>query len=136
MVTFLQLLPLAVNLGISALFLNTLRRDKIPLITAIAAIESGGTLPAELLSYTRGLTAAWGVFLILLGIKHLLLEWPQGWWFAALLTDSISIGLFFLLEFAWRKQKFPERSFAPPWVLFRLIRRQGGIFSLYRQCMA
>jgi uncharacterized membrane protein len=133
--TFLQLLPLAVNLGISFLFLNTLRRDKTPLITGIATIESGGSLTAELMIYTRRLTAAWGLFLILLAIKHLILEWPQGWWVAALLADSIAVGLFFLLEFAWRKRKFPGYTFAPPWVLARLIRKQGGLFRLYRRCM-
>jgi uncharacterized membrane protein len=132
----LYLLPLAVNFSVAFLFLSTLRRSKIPLVTAIATIESGGILSAELMPYTRRLTAVWGVLLILLGIKHLVLEWPQGWWIAALLTDSIAIGLFFIAEFFWRKAKFPECVFAPPWTLFRLIRRQGGLFHLYRQCMA
>jgi uncharacterized membrane protein len=131
----LQLLPLVVNFAVSFLFLNTLRHGKIPLITAIAIVESGAALPIALALYTRRLTAVWGVFLILLGVKHLTLEWPQGWWITALLADSIAIGLFFFLEFTWRKLRFPECTFAPPWTLFRLIRQQGGLFRLYRQCM-
>ncbi|MGV3628196.1 MAG: hypothetical protein ACO1PN_10995 [Betaproteobacteria bacterium] len=134
--TPLQLLPLAVNFAISFLFLSTLRHGKTPLITAIAMIESGAVLlPPELVRYTRRLTAVWGIFLILLGAKHLILEWPQGWWIAALLADSVAIGLFFLLEFALRKLNFPGRTFASPWTLFRLIQQQGGLFRLYRQCM-
>lgn len=132
----LQLLPLAINFSVSFLFLSTLRRGKTPLITAIAIIESGPVLPAGLARYTRRLTAIWGLFLILLGVKHLILEWPQGWWFTALLADSIAIGSFFLLEFAWRKSSFPEHTFVPPWALFRLIRRHGGLCRLYRRCMA
>ncbi len=131
----LQLLPLAINSAVSFLFLSTLRHGKTPLITAIAIIESGPALPAGLARYTRRLTAAWGLLLMLLGVKHLILEWPQGWWVAALLVDSCVIGLFFLLEFVWRKLRFPDHAFAPPWTLFRLIRQQGGLFRLYRQCM-
>lgn len=130
-----QLMPLAANFAVSFLFLSTLRRGKIPLITAIALIESGAALPAELTLYTRRLTAVWGALLMLLGVKHLIVEWPPGWWGVALLADSTAIGLFFLMEFTWRKSKFPERTFAPPWTLFRLIRQQGGLFHLYRQCM-
>ena len=133
---WLQLLPLVVNASLSFVFLSTLRRDKIPLITAIATIEAGEALPTELAIYTRRLTIAWGVFLILLGIKHLLIEWPQGWELATLLADSIAVSLFFLLEFVWRKRRFSERTFESPWKLFQLIRQHGGLFRLYRQCMA
>ena len=133
---WLQLLPLAVNASLSFVFLSTLRRDKTPLITAIATIEAGEALPAELAIYTRRLTMAWGAFLILLCIKHLLIKWPQGWELATPLVDSIAVSLFFLLEFAWRKRRFSERTFESPWGIFKLIRQHGGLFYLYRRCMA
>ncbi len=132
---FTHLLSPAINFAVAFLFLSTLRPGKTPLISAIAVMESGGPLPPELASYTRRLTGAWGLFLVLLGGKHLVLEWPQGWWLAAVFLDTAAIASFFVLEFAWRRQRFPDRSFATPWALFMLIRRQGGIFRLYRQCM-
>lgn len=133
--TWLHLLPLAVNASLSFVFLSTLRKDKTPLISAIAAIEAGGMLPAELTTYTRRLTMAWGAFLILLCIKQLFVAWPQGWELAALLVDSIAVSLFYLLEYSWRKWKFSRRNFESPWVLYGLIRQHGGLIRLYRQCM-
>lgn len=132
---WIQLLPLAVNASISFVFLSTLRRDKTPLITAIATIEAGGTLPTELAMYTRRLTMIWGIFPILLGIKHLFITWPQGWELAALLVDSIAVSLFFLLEFAWRQRRFLGHTFVSPWTLLQLIRQHGGLFHIYRRCM-
>jgi len=133
--TLFQLLPLAVNLGVSGLFLTTLRRGKTPLVTALATMEQGKALTPRFAIYTRRLTAAWGLLLILLGVTHLVIEWADSWWIASWLIDWIAIGLFFLVEFAWRIFRFPGFQFASPWTLFRLVQRQGGLYRLYRRCM-
>jgi uncharacterized membrane protein len=134
--TVFSFLPFAVNLVVSIGFLSTLRRGNTPLITAIAQIEQGGTIPAELAVHTRRLTAVWGLLLFSLAVKHLFLEWPHDLWFLSVAADSLAIGLFFLLDFGWRALRFPGYTFASPWRLIKLIRQQGGIYRLYRQCLA
>jgi uncharacterized membrane protein len=134
-----QLLPLAVNLIISGLFLCTLVPGKMPLITAIATVEQGGNLPADLARYTRSLTAVWGCFLLLLGVSQSAMTWPSAWRgyeFTSLFADSLAIILFFLLEFVWRRFRFPAYRFDSPWQLWKLIRDQGGMYRLYRKCMS
>jgi uncharacterized membrane protein len=134
-----QLLPLVLNLVVALFFLVTLKEGNTPLISAIARIEQGGDLPPGLAAYTRRLTYAWGGFLILLGLSHL----PLGQFLELhlhpvlqLLIDPFAILCFFALEFTWRVRRFPDSRFASPWKLWRLIRRNGGLYQLYHQCIA
>ena len=129
---------LIINLVVSALFLSTLQRGKTPLITAIARIEHGGVLPADLSHYSRCLTAAWGGFMILLGMLQTACAWlstSQSYGIIPFFANSFAIVLFFGLEFIWRVRRFRNHSFAPPWALWGLIRQQGGWYRLYRRCM-
>ncbi|MFN0160131.1 MAG: hypothetical protein ACKVQQ_02810 [Burkholderiales bacterium] len=134
----LILLPLIANLAVARLFFITLKRGNTPLITAFARVEQGGGLSPELVTYTRRLTGIWGVFLLLLGMSHLLpfrsaaVHPGHAMQF---LFDPALIACFFLIEFAWRVRRFPAHRFVPPWELWALIRRQGGLFHLYRQCL-
>lgn len=132
-----QSLTLVVNLIAARFFLVTLKQGNTPLITAIACLEQGGDLPPSLAAYTRRLTCAWGVFLICLGVSHLLF----GWIFELTLhpalqffIDPAALLLFFALEFVWRVHHFPTCHFVAPWKLWVLIRRNGGLLQLYRQC--
>ncbi len=135
----LQLLPVAINLIVARFFLVTLRPGNTPLITAIARIEQGGVLSPGLAAYTRRLTLGWGSFLILLGLSHLLL----GQYFEQylhpvlqLLIDPLAILCFFALEFTGRVRRFPDCRFVPPWKLWGLIRRNGGLYQLCHQCIS
>ena len=133
----LQLLPLVVNVIVARFFLVTLKRGNTPLITAMALLEQGGVLPSGLAAYTRRLTGAWGGFLIFLGLSHLLFGQLLALHLHPVLqffVDPVAIICFFALEFAWRVRSFPNCRFAPPWKLWGLIRRSGGLYRLYRQC--
>lgn len=133
----LQFLPLAINLIVAQFFLATLKQGNTPLITAIARTEQDGILPPGLANYTRRLTGAWGGFLIVLGLSHLLSARSPALHLhpaLELFIDPVLIVFFFAIEYAWRVRRFPHYRFAPPWKLWGLIRRSGGIYKLYRQC--
>ncbi len=123
----------ALLLAIAALgFARTLRAGKTPLIASIVEVLEGddaNNLPAPLRRYTRGLTLAWAVLLGSLALVNLSLALcavPGGvlasvgitppfsvsntqWsWFANGFNYGI-VGVFFLLEFAYRRHCFPER---------------------------
>jgi len=131
------LLPLAANLAVACVFLVTLRSGNTPLVTVIASIEQGAPLPERLARYTRRLTLAWGTVLILLGLASVLISRTVAWNRALVIVgDSVAILMFYMLEYAWRILFFPERRFASPWKLWQLIRQQGGLYRLYRRCLA
>ena len=114
-------------------FARSLRPDRVPLITRIVSGVDGvppERLPADVAAYARGLTAAWTVVLSLLGLANLALAllaepggllsqvglaspWPishEQWsWFANLLNYGL-LGGFFVLEFQWRRRRFPDRE--------------------------
>ncbi|MDQ3039511.1 MAG: ketosynthase [Pseudomonadota bacterium] len=135
--TDFAMLPLlvmpAILLGIVSLgFARTLRAGRTPLIASIVEVLEGDdvdTMPPPLRRYTRGLTLAWAVLLAGLALVNAglaLLAVPGGvlasvgltppltvtnvqWsWFANGFNYGI-VGLFFVVEFAYRRQCFPER---------------------------
>ncbi len=135
--TSVAMLPLlvmpALLLAAAALgFARTLRVGRTPLIASIVEALEGddaGNLPAPLRRYTRGLTLAWAVLLAVLAVVNaglalcavpggvlasigitppFLVTNTQWSWFANGFNYAI-VGLFFLLEYAYRRRCFPER---------------------------
>lgn len=128
----LLLVPVAFIALVAWAFARTLRTGSVPLITRIvAALESkpAAALDDDLLRYTRRLTLAWALMLLLLALCNLLLAAiavPNGllatfgvvpavsvtetqWsWFANWLNYGI-VGGFFMLEYLYRKRRFPGR---------------------------
>ncbi|NLA67781.1 MAG: ketosynthase [Gammaproteobacteria bacterium] len=133
----LLLAPVVFVAAIAWLFARSLWSPRGALITRIVAALDGSTpatLAPELLAYSRGLTAAWALALAVLALANLLLalvaepggllaqlglrapvtitreQWSL---FANILTYGI-VGGFFVVEFAYRKHRFPGRhgSFA------------------------
>jgi uncharacterized membrane protein len=128
--------PVLLNLFFAWLFGHTLRRGP-PLIERLARAMSVHVEPIDpaLLAYARRLTLAWTLLFLLLAAVNLglaLLARPDGlllaagieppltvsqglWSLFANLLNYVIVGLFFVLEFAWRKHRFadlPYRSFA------------------------
>lgn len=104
----LKLPPILLPASIAAVFLGTLRAGQVPLVTRMAAAERG-TLPPELLVYTRRVTQAWAVLCVGLSLAALAfaLFAPLPLW--SLFTNIISyvlIGLMFVGEYAWRRLRF------------------------------
>lgn len=113
-------------------FARTLRAGKTPLIASIVEVLEGDdatSLPVPLRRYTRGLTLAWAILLgglalvnaalalfaepggvlASVGIASPLTVTNRQWsWFANGFNYGI-VGLFFVAEFAYRRQRFPER---------------------------
>lgn len=128
----LLLMPVAFILMIAWLFARSLRPPRQPLISRIVSALEGVTpeqLEPEIRVYTRHLTAAWAGLLALLATVNLvlaLLAVPNGllavlgidapltvteaqWsWFANACNYGV-IGGFFLLEYLYRKRRFPGR---------------------------
>ncbi|MFL6585569.1 MAG: ketosynthase [Luteimonas sp.] len=129
----LLLVPVVFVLGIAWIFARTLRPGRTPLITRIVLGIEGGdgpdALDPDLRRYTRNLTAAWaGVLLLMAGANLLLalIASPSGllesigvasplpitqeqWSLWANLLNYGVIGGFFIIEFAFRKRRFPGR---------------------------
>ncbi len=113
-------------------FARTLRPGRIPLIASIVEVLEGddaANLPDRLQHYTRGLTLAWALMLGALALANLMLALcavPGGvlasvgiapplaishtqWsWFANGFNYGL-LGLFFVIEFNYRRHCFPER---------------------------
>ncbi|MEJ7746901.1 MAG: ketosynthase [Luteimonas sp.] len=128
----LLLVPFAFVALVAWWFARSLRRGRVPLISKIvAALErtTAQELTPELRSYTRGLTAGWAVLLSVIGLSNLTLAMiatPAGllaqlglqspvtvtqtqWsWFANLLDYGI-MGGFMVVEYLYRKHRFPGR---------------------------
>lgn len=129
----LLLVPVVFVVAIAWVFARTLRAGSVPLITRIVLGIEGGDGPEalgpDLRRYTRVLTAAWAGVLLLMAGANLLLAliaspagllesvgvpspWPitqEQWSLWANLLNYSVIGGFFIVEFAFRKRRFPGR---------------------------
>ena len=142
----LLLVPVAFVWLVAWVFARSLRRDRVPLILRIVSGIDGvppAQVPADVAAYARGLTAAWAWVLLLLGVANLVLAllatpgglldqvglaspWPitrtQWSWFANLLNYGV-VGGFFVLEFQFRRLKFPARDHG----FLDIVRRMGRL---------
>ena len=142
----LLLVPVVFVALVAWVFGRSLRPGRVPLITRIVSGLDGEPpeqLPADVAAYARGLTAIWAALLAAMGLANLVLAmlatpggllaqmglaspWPithEQWsWFANLLGYGV-VGGFFVLEFQWRRRRFPERNPG----FFGFLRRLGGL---------
>lgn len=142
----LLVVPILFVLLVAWIFGRSLRAGRVPLIARIVAGLDGvppDQLPADVAAYARGLTAAWAGVLGLMALVNLVLAllaspggllaqlgiaplWPithEQWsWFANLLGYGV-VGGFFVLEFHWRKRRFPGRDGG----FFTFLRRMGQL---------
>ena len=142
----LLLVPVVFVALVAWVFARSLRPGRVPLITRIVSALDGEAperLPADVAAYARGLTAIWAALLAAMGLANLVLAmlaspggllarmglaspWPithEQWsWVANLLGYGV-IGGFFVLEFQWRRRRFPERNPG----FFGFLRRLGGL---------
>ena len=139
--------PLLVAWG----FARSLLPGRIPLITRIVqALYSRAGMPvtAALERYTRRLSAAWALVLVLLAAVNLGLAmsavpdgllaafgiqpwWPvthEQWSWCANIADWGLIGGFFAVEYAVRSQFFPQRPYRNAWDFLRQMGQLGPAF--------
>lgn len=142
----LLLVPVAFVWLVAWVFARSLRPGRVPLINRIVSgldRVPPEQLPADVAAYARGLTGAWAGVLAGLGVANLVLAllatpgglldqaglaspWPitrtQWSWFANLLNYGV-VGGFFVLEFQWRRRRFPARYHG----FLYFMRRMGGL---------
>ena len=142
----LLLVPVAFIGLVAWMFGRTLRPGRVPLITRIVTVldeVAVERVEPALAAYTRALTLAWTVLLLVLAAVNLALAMiasPDGllaelglqapvtitrtqWsWFANLFNYGF-IAAFFVIEFQVRKRRFPGRY--PSFAAF--LRRLGGL---------
>ena len=112
----LRLVPVAfvglVAFGVA----RTLRAGRVPLVTRIVSAldrTPPAALPADLQAYARAVTRAWAWLLGALALFDLwmaLHATPEQWSWLANIGDYVVIGGFLLLEFAWRRRRFPAEA--------------------------
>ena len=118
--------PVVINVGLASWFGLTLRADKEPMISRFARIERG-TLPPELVAYTRRLTLAWTLFFLAMAAVSAALSMlpsPAPWaWFTSFGNWACVAALFFG-EHLYRRKRFPHYPHASPMRVIALVRRQ------------
>jgi uncharacterized membrane protein len=100
------------------LFGRTLRRGREPIITRLARLGRGGTLPPAMEPYTRGLTLAWCVFFaVQLAASALLLRFAsvESWSLFINVLNFPLLILMFTVDYLYRVIRFrgsPQSSIA------------------------
>jgi len=114
------LFPLAINVALFIVFGRTLINGREALITRFARLERDD-LPDVVVRYTSRLTAVWcGVF-ALLALEVVLLAVlasPEVWSLFVNLLNYIFVGTLFVLEYVYRRWRFPGQSAQSPWQFF------------------
>lgn len=133
----LDFVPIAVNLGLAALFAHSLRAPHTPMIArAIVAIEGEDRMALPgIADYARRLTVAWVIVFCVQFVLFIALVY---WWLPALPTESdarafavswLHVGGYVLpmgfmaVEYLFRRWHFRHLSHSPPRQFFRQLVR-------------
>jgi uncharacterized membrane protein len=115
--------PVALNLGLAALFARTLKSGHEPLISTFARVERG-TLEPDLARYTRRLAALWVAFFVGAAAVSALLAFlatPVIWgWFVAV-GNHVAVALLFMGEYLFRRWRFAQYRHASPLALAAIV---------------
>jgi len=109
-------LPVAINLGLAAVFAMTLRRGREPMIARFARAERGRLEP-DLVRYTRRLTGLWTAYFALAAAVTLALwlaGWPRALAAFAIAGNPLAMVALFVGEWWYRRRRFAHYVHAPP----------------------
>lgn len=124
----LYLPPVAAPLLIGWGFLRTLRPGQVPLVTDIGE-KARGPLSEEMRHYTRGVTIAWAICLMMIaswGILLPLLGSLELWSFFTNIVNQVLVGGLFIGEFIYRKYRFRDHDHPSFWQYLRIVFRTHG----------
>ena len=129
----LYIAPVLVPGFMAGVFGSTLLAGQVPLIEQLIRImEAGREEPEpEVLAYAHQLTRAWTLFFVLLSLTNLVLGGlaepdgmllaagitppvtvPELWWsLVANLIGYLLVAAFFLIEYAYRRHRFPRQPY-------------------------
>jgi uncharacterized membrane protein len=115
--------PVALNLGLAALFARSLNAGREPLISTFARAERG-TLEPDLARYTRTLTVLWVAFFVGAAAASALLAifaTPASWgWFVGA-GNYAAVALFVVGEYLFRRVRFRQYRHASPLALAAIV---------------
>jgi uncharacterized membrane protein len=104
----LLLPPIAIPLSLLIVFGASLRPGQQPMVTRFALLARG-SLPPELITYTRSVTVLWVVVFAILTLSAVLLSLfaSTEWWsLATNFLHYLLIGAVFAGEYAWRRWRY------------------------------
>jgi uncharacterized membrane protein len=119
--------PIASWLVLMLIFARTLRRGRVPLVTAIARL-CHDELPEAVARYTRGVTLAWSLFFaaVAAGLTIAAIALPlETWSLAANVASLPLVALFFAAEYAIRVRRFPDLEHVDPVAMAARLGRAG-----------
>lgn len=149
----LYVAPVLVPAFMAWVFGHTLAATRTPLIAQLIAVLHTNEQPPQpdVWTYARQLTRAWTVFFVVLATTNLLLALlaepaglliahgvqpgltvPQAWWswFANVIGYAL-VAVFFVIEYAYRRRRFPEQPYRN---IFEFFKRVGAAMpQLMRQ---
>ena len=108
----LYLPPIFISGGLLWLFASTLRAGREPLITTFARVVFQESDPQQLL-YTRRVTQLWSLFFLAMLLETVLLSLfapLELWSLFANVLNYLFIALLFVVEFSYRRLRFPQRT--------------------------
>jgi uncharacterized membrane protein len=111
--------PVVINGVLCAVFGLTLRRGHEPLITRFARMEHA-TLPADVETYTRRLTALWTLFFATMAVTTVALEIVASRTVYSLFSNLINwllLAAFLVGEYRYRRVRFPAYQHKPPYAI-------------------
>ena len=107
----LYLPPILINLMLLAIFARGLGGPGPSLVTRMAEIMHGEALPDEVAAYTHRVTWAWVILFAVMTTANLLLALlapREIWSLFANFINYLIVGLLFGVEYAIRRQRFPD----------------------------
>lgn len=110
--------PVLVNLGLGLFFWQSLRLPGEALVSRLARLIRQAPLPPEQLRYTRWVTGIWAVFFFLMALESMLLALfaPLSLWsFFTNVMNNVFVVALFLVEYAYRRMRFPDQVHDNPW---------------------
>ena len=137
--------PVFINVFVAWMFGHTLAAGRVPLIEQLVRLLHAPQVPrAEILGYARSVTIAWTVLLsglALLNLTLALFASPDGilllagirppfavsvetWSLFANFLNYLIAGGFFLVEYVYRRHRFPEQPYRN---LFDFMRRAAAV---------
>jgi len=143
--------PILIDGFMAWVFGHTLRRGRMPLIERIVRALNGpqDDLNDDILRYTRRLTGVWTALFVLLAVSNASLALcaePGGllltvgvqppvtvplnqWSLLANVLDYLLVGALFIIEFAFRRRRFPQQPYRG---LLDFTRRVVSLGAMFR----
>lgn len=102
--------PVLINAALAITFGRTLIGNNEPLISRFARLNRGGSLPPQLVSYTRRLTALWMVYFVAMAVLAIAIVGGDlaVWSWVVTVGGPVSAILLFLADHALRSVLYPQ----------------------------